>query len=298
MTFLNRNPTPIQELLHPIAISHGVRVMVLREDLNHPTVSGNKWWKLKYNLIAAKERQSLGVLTFGGAYSNHIYATAAACSEVGLRSIGIIRGEETLPLNPTLAFARSRGMEIRYISRQNYRSRNDANFIDHLKKEVGNFYFIPEGGTNSLAVKGCAELYKTFEHLPFDKLIVPVGTGGTIAGLIAASSDGREMIGVTVLKDGEFLKPSIDTLLEEARVPHSTFRLATEYHFGGYAKANHELLEFIQDLRNYDLPVDHVYTGKMFFALFQEIKKGNIKRGETVLTLHTGGLQGSVTFQA
>lgn len=297
MTFLKHNPTPIQELRHPVAVENGVRILVLREDLNHPTVSGNKWWKLKYNLLAAMEQQNSGILTFGGAYSNHIYATAAACSEVGLRSVGIIRGEETLPLNPTLAFAQSKGMELRYITRELYRAKDDPDFISNLKKTLGNFYVIPEGGTNSLAMQGCAELYKTLAHLSFDKLIVPVGTGGTIAGLIAGSSGKRDVIGVTVLKDGKFLSGVIQGLLGHAGIHDCNFCLLTEYHFGGYAKVNRDLLAFMEELKRYNLPVDHVYTAKMFFALIEEIKKGNIKRGENVLAIHTGGLQGSVSLQ-
>jgi 1-aminocyclopropane-1-carboxylate deaminase len=294
MDFLKHNPTPVLELAHPVAAQYGVRILVLREDLNHPTVSGNKWWKLKYNLLSAVEQNLSRVVTFGGAYSNHIYATAAACSHLGLRSWGIIRGEPVLPLNPTLSFARDSGMELEFISREEYRSKNDAGFLAGLKNRLGDFYLIPEGGTNDLAVKGCAELYHSLAHISFDKLFVPVGTGGTLAGLVAGSNGEKEIVGVAVLKNGSFLADNVRELLAFADPNREfRFRLLTDYHFGGYAKADRELMAFMEEMKAYDLPLDHVYTAKMFFGLFDQIRKGYIPRGETVLAIHTGGLQGS-----
>lgn len=293
MVYLEHHPTPLIELNHPVAIDHGVRILVLREDLNHPTVSGNKWWKLKYNLLTAMDQKFGRVLTFGGAYSNHIYATAAACTALGLSTIGIIRGEETPLLNHTLSFARSCGMELVYISREEYRKRHDPAFLETLKTRFNNPYVIPEGGTNALAVEGCREFYHTMTHLAYDKLFVPVGTGGTLAGLVAGSSGEKEIIGVSVLKNGGFLSQVVQKLIREAGVTHHlNFSLLTEYHFGGYAKINSELLNFIEEMKTYDLPLDHVYTGKMFYALFDQIRKGNIGKGETVMAIHTGGLQG------
>src|SRR5882724_4047519 len=164
----------------------GIKFLVKKEYQNHPTVSGNKWWKLKYNLEEVQRLEYKTILTFGGAFSNHIYATAAAAKEFGLNSIGIIRGEETLPLNETLAFAKSCGMKLHYVSREEYREKNTPKISEQLKQQFGNFYTIPEGGTNLLAVKGCEEFAREkLLPLDFDYLCLPVGTGGTMAGIIA-----------------------------------------------------------------------------------------------------------------
>jgi 1-aminocyclopropane-1-carboxylate deaminase len=286
--------TPMQEIFWEPFIKAGVRVLIKREDLNNETVSGNKWWKLKYNLEVAKNKNFERVLTFGGAYSNHIYSTSAAAKQVGLESIGIIRGEELATVtNPTLSFAREQGMFLHFVTREDYRQKNNSDFLNRLEKQFGKFYLIPEGGTNSLAVKGCAEFAtEKLAGIQFDKLFVPVGTGGTIAGLICGFSGEKEIVGVSVLKDGDFLKNEIKNLtIESAGEPYGNWSLLTSFHHGGYAKVTNELLKFIDEMKTQNLPLDPVYTGKLMWAITQEIQAGKIERGSTVLALHTGGLQ-------
>lgn len=288
---INYSKTPIQELESQLFERHGIRVLVKREDLNHPFVSGNKWWKLKYNLEEAVRLDHDVLLTFGGAYSNHIFATAAAGRELGLKTIGIIRGEEVLPLNRTLAFAKSCGMKLHYISREVYRKKTKPGFIEQLFNEFGNFYLIPEGGTNDLAIKGCAEFANQLRlEISFDYLCLSIGTGGTMAGIIEGMNSSKNLIGFSSLKGGEFLVEEIRGMTS----PEITnWSVNSDYHFGGYGKATSELKNFITEINDiHQLPLDIVYTSKMFFGVLDLITKGYFKKGSTVLVLHTGGLQG------
>ena len=287
--------TPIVELHSELLKSSGIKLLVKREDLNHPTISGNKWWKLKYNLEEAFNKNYDTVLTFGGAYSNHIFATAAAAKELNLKSIGIIRGEETLPLNKTLSFAKANGMQLHHISRESYREKNTNEFTHDLRKRFGDFYLIPEGGTNNLAVKGCAEFAATYlSKIDFDYLLLPAGTGGTMAGLTCGLPPDKNVIGVSVLKDGNFLNDEVELLTKSfSGKSFRNWSILTEYHHGGYAKTSRELEDFISLMKkDHNLPLDHVYTGKLFWAVMREIEKGTFKKNSTLLVLHTGGLQG------
>jgi 1-aminocyclopropane-1-carboxylate deaminase len=281
--------TLVQEIVLP---DSSVKLLVKREDLNHPFVSGNKWWKLKYNLVEAQRQGHDTLLTFGGAYSNHIFATAAAAHEIGLKSIGIIRGEETLPLNHTLSFAKSKGMQLHYVSREAYRTKTEKEFIKRLKDQFGDFYLIPEGGTNELAIKGCAEFATQLSvEIEFDYLCLPVGTGGTITGLIEAMPTTKSVIGFPVLKDAHSLAHEIESKLSK---PKANWRLLYDYHFGGYAKATTELQKFVQQMGQlHQLPLDHVYTAKMLFGVLGLIDQRLFPEGSTILALHTGGLQGN-----
>jgi 1-aminocyclopropane-1-carboxylate deaminase/D-cysteine desulfhydrase-like pyridoxal-dependent ACC family enzyme len=286
---------PIQEIHDPLLDIAGVQLLVLREDLNHPEIAGNKWWKLKYNLEEAKRLGQRTLLTFGGAYSNHIAATAAAAKEVALKSIGIIRGEEALPLNPTLRLAKENGMSIHYVSRESYRHKTDARFIQKLHEQFGDFYLIPEGGTNDAAVKGTAEWGKKISALNFDFLCVPCGTGGTTSGLLGGLNGDRRLLSVSVLKEGLFLEKEINTLTQNNfQKIYGNWQLLTSYHHGGYAKVSEPLLAFIFEMRNrHNLPLDPVYSGKLLWAVMEEVRKGWFEKGTTILALHTGGLQGA-----
>lgn len=281
---------PLIELKSSFADSKGISVVILREDLNHPQISGNKWWKLKYNLREIIEGGHSKLLTFGGAYSNHLYATAAAAAELGIESISIVRGEETLPLNPTLTFVKTCGMKIHYVSRENYRKKNDPEFIQSLKDMFGEFFLIPEGGTNNLAIKGTQEWASQIAaRIEFDYLCVPVGTGGTIAGMINTLPH-RKIIGFSSLKGGEFLADEIQPWLT---TKNKNWQIETSYHFGGYGKINNELTAFISEFeKTNNIPLDPVYTGKMMFGVYDLLKKGFFDSGSKVLVLHTGGLQG------
>lgn len=297
--FLQYNKTPITEIITPETQQAGITLLIKHEDQNHPFISGNKWWKLKYNLEEAQKQGYKTLLTFGGAYSNHIYATAAAAHELGLNSIGIIRGEETLPLNATLAFAKSKGMQLYYVSREAYRNKTDTNFIVQLKERFGDYYLIPEGGTNTLAVKGVAEFaWQLQQESAFDYVCLPVGTGGTIAGMVAGL-DQQQVIGISVLKDGSFLTDEIKNILKNfsAKV-YGNWNIETSYHHGGYAKTNPQLFAFMDEMQvMYNLPLDPVYTAKLMWGVLDMTAKGKFKRGSTVLVLHTGGLQGLKGFR-
>lgn len=290
--------TKIQEIVnHPVVDRAGVRLLVKREDLNHAMVSGNKWWKLKYNLACASNTEHRTLLTFGGSYSNHIYSTAAAAAELDLRSIGIIRGEEHTPLNPTLRFASAKGMLLHYVDRATYRNKSSAQFHAELQRRFGEFYMIPEGGSNLLAVKGCAEFaQQELATIQFDHLFLATGTGGTMAGLICGLAGRRNVVGVSVLKGGNFLAEDIrNFIIDFSGRSYDNWSLLTAFHHGGYAKTTPWLTAFIQEMNNrYHLPLDHVYTGKVMWAVLQEIEAGVFKRGETILALHTGGLQRAV----
>jgi 1-aminocyclopropane-1-carboxylate deaminase len=295
---LRYNDTPIHELNDPVLGRAGVRLIVKREDLNHPHISGNKWWKLKYNLEEASRLGHQTLLTFGGAFSNHLYATAAAAKELGFRSIGIVRGEETLPLNPTLTFATQSGMLLHYLSREAYREKSDPAFLEEMRKKFGDVYPLPEGGTNDLAVKGCAEFGRSLSTVGFDYLCLPVGTGGTMAGITGGLNGQKEVLGISVLKNGDFLREEIATLIKNNfKETYGKWTLLTSYHHGGYARVTKELVGFIKNMKEkHDLPLDPVYTGKLLWAVMEEVKKGTFRRGSTILALHTGGLQGASTL--
>lgn len=286
----------LQQINDPLLDQKGVTLFIKREDLIHPFVSGNKWRKLKYNLIEAKDKGVNTLLTFGGAYSNHIYATAAAANESGLKSIGVIRGEElaSKPLNKTLRFAQEQGMNLKFVSREKYRQKASSSFLDELEKEFGGFYLLPEGGTNELAIKGCEEIVDN-EIKAFDVICTCVGTGGTISGIITAAHPAQKVIGFSALKGG-FLKDEVENLLYDYHQrTYDNWAIEEGYHFGGYAKSNQELISFIDDFEaNHQIPLEPVYTGKMMFGLFDLIKKNVFKKGIIIVAIHTGGLQGRV----
>jgi len=287
--------TPLQLLDHPVFEKAGIQVYLKREDLIHPQVSGNKWRKLKYNLVVAKALGFKHILTFGGAYSNHIYSTAAAGSIAGFKTTGIIRGEETLPLNATLSFAKEQGMQLLYMDRTSYREKGTAAVIDGLRKKLGSFYLIPEGGTNRLALKGVEELLDDIT-IPFDYIATPVGTGGTLAGLIPKLKQGQRALGFSALKGDAFLEKAISQLLgKEAKLLN--WEILYEYHFGGYAKVKPVLIEFMKAFETqFNIPLDPVYTAKMLYGLFNLAEKGFFEKGKTIIALHTGGLQGRAGF--
>lgn len=285
--------TPVIDFNHPIAEDCGVKILIKREDLNHPTISGNKWWKLKYNIAEAINSHHRIIGTFGGAYSNHLFATASAAQENNLRLIAFVRGEETSPLNSTVAHVQRTGSQIVYLSRDDYRRKNDTDFIQSLQRLYGNFFLIPEGGTNEHAITGVAEFaQQELMPLDFNYLVLPVGTGGTLTGVVAGLQGQRHVIGVSALK-GSFHRDEITKLF--SRYVGRTFEnweVLDNYHFGGYAKTTEGLLHFIQETnREHQLPLEHVYTGKMIMAIIEEIQKGRFEKGSTILALHTGGLQ-------
>lgn len=273
----------------PVLAEKKVWLTLKREDQIHPYISGNKYRKLKYNLQEAKKQEFTTILTFGGAYSNHISATAYACNAQGLHSVGIIRGEEIAQRwegNPTLVAARKQGMELHFVSRGQYQQKMDSSFLEALKKQFGKFYLLPEGGTNDLAVKGCEEIL-TREDAHFDVITGCVGTGGTLAGIINSSGLQQQILGFPALK-GNFLHKDICKFVHK-----NNWDLVSDYHFGGYAKLDRKLIDFINWFKKEThVPLDPVYTGKMIFGVLDLVKNNYFRPGTTILAIHSGGLQG------
>ena len=302
--------SPLQQLQSPLLEKAGIQLYVKRDDLLHPLFGGNKWRKLKYNLHQARKQGHDTLLTFGGAWSNHIYATAAAGRHFGFKTIGIIRGEKHTPLNATLSFAEACGMQLQYINRQEYRRKNQSAYREKLKQQFVNPYILPEGGSNSLAVKGCAEIVHEIA-IPFDVICCASGTGATLAGIISAiaaeqattkqTKQEKMAIGFSALKGGEFLAAEVAAFLNET--DYSTtgsvadWHIESHYDFGGYAKIDDVLKQFMQQFETrYGITLDAVYTGKMFYGLFDLIKSGTFKPGTTIIAVHSGGLQGNKGF--
>ncbi|HTG67307.1 MAG TPA: pyridoxal-phosphate dependent enzyme [Flavobacterium sp.] len=272
-----------------IIFPNSIAVTIKREDLLHPVVSGNKFRKLKYNLLQAKAENKKTLLTFGGAFSNHIAAVAFAAQEQGLQSIGIIRGDELrdkIDSNPTLQFAQECGMQFEFVSREEYRLKSESSFLDELKQQFGDFYLVPEGGTNALAIEGCQEIL-TEEDRNFDYVCCAVGTGGTISGIINSALPHQKVLGFPALK-GDFLQDEIRIFVQ-----NENWELLTDYHFGGYGKINEDLIAFINQFYiDTQIPLDPVYTGKMVFGVMDLIQKNYFPAHSNILLIHTGGLQG------
>ncbi|OYU68129.1 MAG: 1-aminocyclopropane-1-carboxylate deaminase [Cytophagaceae bacterium BCCC1] len=278
-------PTPVFEIFDDLFVENDIKVFVKRDDLTHEQVSGNKFRKLKYNLIEAKNLGFKKILTFGGAYSNHIAAVAEAGFLFGFETLGIVRGDElNEESSPTLKMAFQKGMRFEFVSREAYRNK------EKLSTKFSNEYFvIPEGGSNHLALKGVAELLDEQPHPEY--ICTAVGTGGTMAGLLNNSDYKGRVLGFAVLKNSDFLIDEVSVFLEKSFPDNA--ELETKFHFGGYARYNDELLRFIRGFElKHGFYLDQVYTGKMFFGVYQKIKEGHFKKGTRIILLHTGGLQG------
>ena len=287
-----------QHIVLPELEAKNYQLFIKREDQIHPLVSGNKFRKLKYNLKEALDQKKTTLLTFGGAFSNHILATAIAGKSNGFKTIGIIRGDElgvdlekTFASNSTLRNASKHGMQFDFVSRETYRNKTSIEFTEILQKKYGDFYYIPEGGTNSLAVKGCEEIL-TKEDSQFDYICSCVGTGGTISGIINNAKNHQKVLGFPVLK-GDFLENEI---LKYAK-KQENWELNNDYHFGGYGKYSDELIHFINRFKSQtDIPLDPIYTGKMMFGVLDMINKKRFPNGSKILIIHSGGIQGIAGF--
>ena len=266
-----------------------IEVYIKREDLIHPFVSGNKFRKLKYNLAEAKKQNCKTLLTFGGAFSNHIAAVAAAGKLEGFQTIGIIRGDELISKineNPTLQFASEYGMQFEFVSREMYRKKSEIDFLNDLKSKFGDFYLIPEGGTNELAVKGCTEIL-TEEDKKFNFIACAVGTGGTISGIITSSLPNQQILGFPALK-GDFLQNEIRNFVNDLN-----WQLIKDFEFGGYGKVTEELIDFMNTFyAETQILLDPIYTAKMVFGVRTLIQRGFFKDNSKILIIHTGGIQG------
>jgi len=299
-------PSPVHELHDPLLQQKQVQFFVKRDDLlcvgETGVFGGNKWRKLKHNLLAARQLGQNMLLTFGGAYSNHLAAVAEAGQLLGFQTIGMVRGEATLPLNPTLQFCKECGMQLHYLDRETYRRKAEAAFVEGLQQRFGEFYLLPEGGTNVLALRGCAELAAElavhFGNRFPSYCALPCGTGGTLAGLISGLKNRSRVIGFSVLR-GDFLHDDVAQLLScSTNADTTNWFIQPDYHFGGYAKFSTELITFIHQFKaKFAIQLDPIYTGKLFFGLFDLIAKDYFPPGSSIVAIHTGGLQGIAGFE-
>lgn len=281
-------PAPLLKVNDPFLNEKKITLFIKREDLIHPCIFGNKWYKLKYNLVEAERQNQKTLLTFGGAYSNHIFASAAAGRLFGFKTIGIIRGEEHLPLNPILSFARKNGMMLNYVSRSDYRLKTKRDFIEKLHMIYGNFYLLPEGGSNYFAVKGCSEIPASID-IEYDYIAAAMGTGGTLAGITAGVPEVVKVLGFPVLKGAFFLeKDMLDLLTEFSPDMRRNYELFFDYHFGGYAKTDSRLLSFLARIEKLiDFVPDPIYSGKMLYGIYDLIKKGYFPENKTIIALNS-----------
>ncbi|UZE97447.1 1-aminocyclopropane-1-carboxylate deaminase/D-cysteine desulfhydrase [Alkalimarinus alittae] len=298
---------PVISLNCELLDDSGVELWVARLDLVDPLISGNKWFKLKYNLLQALDQGATHVVSFGGAYSNHLHALAAACHRLGLKSTAVIRGELVSPYNATLQDCELWGMSFLPVSRIEYREKTSPKFLQSLHDQLGEFYLVPEGGSNTLAVQGMSEVASAvLGRLQWcDYLCCAVGSGGTLSGLIAGADSAVSCLGYSALKGGQYLEDDIKVLINQYQLSHGytsdelnnkeapMFEMVHDYHFGGFAKVRPELLSFIAWFEGrFEIPLEQVYTAKMFYGIFDQIKMGYFNRGQRIVAVHTGGLQG------
>ncbi|HLC83499.1 MAG TPA: pyridoxal-phosphate dependent enzyme [Bacteroidia bacterium] len=301
------NTIPLQKVNSDFISSKEVELFVYRLDLNHPQISGNKLYKLKYNLEEAKKQHKKTILTFGGAFSNHIAATAAAGKEYGFYTVGIIRGEEPSELNSTLKFAKKCGMELHFVSRNLYQDKQALNkyisenfsesHLPPLRGGLGRgFYLIPEGGSNELGIIGCKEITKDIP-VDFDIVCCPCGTGSTITGITLSLKEHQTAIGFQILKGENYIKTEVEKWLSHFKSKSKNWEINEAFHLGGYAKLKPELLNFMLEFEKENgIPLDYIYTGKMMFGIIELIKEGKFKKGTRIIAIHTGGLQGNKGF--
>jgi len=297
MDLLDHSPdTPLQKVDHPLFQQQGVELYIKREDLIHPLISGNKWYKLKHNLQYAKQQGFSRLVSFGGAFSNHLHALAFAGQQFGFETIGIIRGELIQPFNPTLTDAQQWGMQFEFLSRAAYRCRHDAEFVAQLVEKYEPCFVIPEGGANQWALKGCADIVAGIDQqLPeYDYLCLPCGTGATLAGVTAAASHNTKVLGFSALKGAVSLGDEISNMIFEFSPDNFTqWQLLDEFHCGGFAKLSPQLVTFMRWWQQQTgIELDPVYTGKMMMGLCELLKRDYFPAGSKIVAVHTGGMQG------
>ncbi len=290
-------PSPLQTINHPLFDHHQIKVMIKRDDLIHPIISGNKWRKLKYNIEDVKNSGKRGIISFGGAYSNHVHALAFACYQENLPCIGIIRGEPEYSNNFTLTWARHWQMQLDFVDRMTYKRRSDSDYLAHLQRQYPDYYIVPEGGSNELAIPGMSEVIDELNlQTSFDTLLTPVGSGGTLAGLIAGDNNQHQLLGIAVLKQGNnnnYLADEVADLLPQEAKTHTNWQVLPEFHRGGYAKFNEQDCQRILDFNQQtDIDFEPVYSGKMLLALLDLVEAGYFPENHRIVMLHTGGLQG------
>ena len=293
---------PIESVKLDWCEKHDIDLRVLRLDLLHPLLGGNKWFKLKHNLQAALESGKRSVLSFGGAYSNHLRALAAAGNLFGVETVGIVRGELVKPLNPVLRFAKDQGMRLIPMDREFYKLKHTEQFSQYLREHFASCYVVPEGGSNALGVKGCGDILNLIPVQDSRKnriVALPCGTGATFSGLVLKAMEDRikntNFFGVSVLKAEGYLQKEVENKLLEMAAQGQLFpidwRMIDRFHGGGYAKSNNELNHFVIEWnKRTGIPIEPVYTGKLFWGLKEMIEAGEIAAGSEVIAIHTGGV--------
>lgn len=286
--------SPVTQIDHPLFQKHQINVWVKRDDLIHPVISGNKWRKLKFNLMHANQQEYQGVLSFGGAYSNHIHALAYACKNNNLKSLAIIRGEEHYRNNSTLSQAISWGMNCHFVDRKTYKLRNNQNYLNELSQQYPDYFIVPEGGSNQHALAGVSEvIYELDKQLSYDCLMLPVGSAGTLSGLIKADHNRHHLLGVAVLKQDGYLEQEVNQLLASEPNKHDNWKILNNFHGGGYAKFSHDDCLRISEFNQLTgITFEPIYSGKMLLAFLALLEQGYFQKNQTVVLLHTGGLQG------
>jgi len=282
-------PSLLTKVSDSLLEKHQVELWVKRDDLLHPIISGNKWRKLKYSLNHALTMGANTIISMGGTYSNHLHALAYIGKVLGLKTVGLIRGEAPATLTPSLLDMQHWGMELRFVSRSDYRLLRQYKQWNSLPNLTAGQYWLPEGGAEALALLGVAELVGEIDR-SYDVLCVPCGTGTTLAGLVTAVADNVSVLGFTALKNAGFLTADVNALLPK---PYNNWRINLDYHFGGFAKTNAALLDFITDFElKHQMPLEPVYTGKMLYGLYDLVEKQHFQPNQRIIALHTGGLQG------
>ncbi len=282
-------PSLLTKIDVPLCAHKAIELWLKRDDQLHPVISGNKWRKLKFSLDHALYSGADTIISMGGVYSNHLHALAFAGKALGLKTIAYIRGEAPAVLTPTLVDLTAWGMELRFISRTDYRQLRHYKGCLDLPGLKPQQYWLPEGGAQALALNGVAELVAEID-VAYDYLCVPCGTGATLAGLIAATPNNVSLLGFAALKNAGFLNTDVSSLLAQDK---SNWQINLDYHFGGFASTTPELLSFISAFETQTgIPLEPVYTGKMMYALYDLISKAYFSAGQRIIAVHTGGLQG------
>jgi 1-aminocyclopropane-1-carboxylate deaminase len=273
----------VQKLTLPALAANNITAGVLRIDKIHATVSGNKWFKLKYALREAMSLHKNTIVTFGGAYSNHLVATAYACAQLGLQAIGIVRGEQPAELSPALHDCLGYGMKLHFVSRDEYREKN---------VEYPHAYIIQEGGCGELGVKGAADILELAPQNEYSHICCAVGTGTMMAGLITGANNGQQVEGFSALKLPA--NNSIEQFIQQATGRKDNYSIHYDYHFGGYARKTPQLINFMNDFYSQTgIPLDFVYTAKLLYGVLDLAGKGFFPNGSRLLIIHSGGLQGN-----
>lgn len=289
---IDQNRAVVQPLLLPEFARAGIRADILRLDLIHPVISGNKWFKLKYHLKAALDGDYKGLLTFGGAWSNHLVATAGAATAASLTTVGIVRGEIPAVLSPALQDATDAGMKLVFVSRNEYA--DEATLHRSMQERFPDHYLVPQGGQSEAGVRGAAEILSLVPELPlYTHIACAAGTGTMMAGLVVASNPQQQVLGISSLKLGNTEHNSLETMLQ-AWAPQPNYRLFYQFHFGGYARKTAVLTNFMNRVwEETGIPTDIVYTGKLLYGMSSLATEKYFPPQSRLLLIHSGGLQGN-----